>query len=85
MEFETEFETTEQGLVSLKSQKVFQSHEIKSVQLFRSYGESNSIKSSVVCIIEANNGEKGILIDGSNTSGNTNATYSNNEKSEIKK
>ena len=28
MKFETEFEATEQGLVSLKSLKVFQSHEI---------------------------------------------------------
>jgi hypothetical protein len=85
MEFDTEFEATENGIVSLKSLKVFQSYEIKSVQLYRSNEESNSMKSSVVCIIEANNGEKGILVDGCSSHGNSKVSHSENKEPEIKK
>jgi hypothetical protein len=61
--YETQFKTTEQGLVSLKTQRIFKSSEIKEVNFYRSKGESDSYGSPVVCTIEANDGEKGTLID----------------------
>jgi hypothetical protein len=66
MGFETQFITTEQGIVSLKTQKVFQSFDIKEVNFYKFNDESNSTGNSNICTIEVNNGEKGILVDGHN-------------------
>lgn len=61
--FETQFITTEQGIVSLKTQKVFQSFDIKEVNFYKFNAGSNVSGKLNVCTIEVKNGEKGILVD----------------------
>jgi hypothetical protein len=62
--FETQFKATEQGLLSLTTQKIFQPDEVKVVHFYRFEGDSNPSDSSIVYAIEANDGEKGTLVDG---------------------
>ena len=67
MGFETQFKTTEQGLVSLTTQKTYQSDEIKEVRYYRFNAESKPSKNLIVYTIEAKDGERGILVDGFGT------------------
>ena len=62
--FETQFKVTEQGLLSLTTKKAYQSGEVKVKHFYRFEGESDPSDSSIVYAIEANNGEKGTLVDG---------------------
>lgn len=62
--FETQFKATEQGLLSLTTQKIYQHHEIKIVHYYRFEGDSNPSDSSIVYAIVTSNGEKGTLING---------------------
>jgi len=72
--FETQFKATEQGLLSLATQKAFQSGEVKVVHFYRFEGESNPADSSIVYAIETNDGEKGTLVDGYGTSSDSQVT-----------
>jgi hypothetical protein len=79
--FETQFITTEQGIVSLKTNKVFQSFEIKEVKFYKLQDDSNVSGNLNVCTIEAKNGEKGILVDGKNIQcGSGNAESAHNRE-----
>ncbi len=65
--FKTQFKATEQGLQSLTTQKIFKVNDITVVHFYRFEGESDPSDSSIVYAIEANDGEKGTLVDGYGT------------------
>jgi hypothetical protein len=69
--YETQFKVTGKGLLSLTTQKTFHPGEVKVVHFYRFEGESDPSDSSIVYAIEANNGEKGTLVDGYGTSGDS--------------
>ena len=62
--FESQFKATEQGLLSMKTQKIFKPEQINILHFYRFEGESDPSDSSIVYGIETNAGEKGTLIDG---------------------
>ena len=66
--FVTQFKATPAGLLSMKTEKIFQPHEIKVPRYYRFEGESNPSDNSILYAIEANDGEKGTLVDGYGTS-----------------
>lgn len=61
--FETQFKATEQGLLSLTTQKTFQPGEIKTAHFYRFEGESNPDDNAILYAIETNDGEKGTITD----------------------
>lgn len=62
--FQTQFKATDQGLLSLTTNKAYQPHEINVVHFYRFEGESNPDDSSILYAIEAKNSEKGTLVNG---------------------
>jgi hypothetical protein len=83
--FETQFKATEQGLLSLTTQKTFQPGEVKVVHFYRFEGDSNPSDSSIVYAIEADNGEKGTLTDGYGSSSDSNVSDFMHKVEEIHK
>ena len=61
--FKTQFIVTEQGLLSLTTQKTFQAIEIKVVYFFRFEGESDPSDNAILYAIETIDGEKGTIAD----------------------
>ena len=61
--FETQFKATKNGLLSLATEKIFQSGEVKVVHFYRFEGESNPDDNAILYAIETNDGERGTLID----------------------
>ncbi|HEY5392119.1 MAG TPA: hypothetical protein VIJ57_08385 [Hanamia sp.] len=72
--FETQFKATEQGLSSLKTQKIFQSDEIEVVHFYRFEGESDPDDNAILYAIVTNDGEKGTLVDAYGIYSDTNIT-----------
>ena len=72
--YKTQFKAIEQGLLSLESKKTYQSGDVKIAHFYRFEGESDPSDSSIVYAIEAFNGEKGTLVDGYGTSGDSQVT-----------
>jgi hypothetical protein len=60
--YNVQFQATADGLVSLKSNKIYQPGEVKVENFYRFEGESNPDDSSIVYAIAAGN-EKGTLTD----------------------
>lgn len=69
--FHSQFEVNGQNMVSLKTDNLFQSNEVKIVHFYRFEGESNPDDSSIMYAIECNTGEKGTLVDGYGTASDT--------------
>lgn len=69
--FLSQFEVNGKNLVSLKTNKHFQSDEVKIIHSYRFEGESNPEDSSIMYAIEGNTGEKGTLVDGYGTAADT--------------
>lgn len=61
--FEAHFKVTEQGLFSLKTQKIFQQAEVEVVHFYRFEGESDPDDNAILYAIVTNDGEKGTLVD----------------------
>lgn len=61
--FTIQFKVTEQGLMSMTTQKLFQPGEIAISHFYRFEGESNPDDNAILYAIETNTGEKGTLID----------------------
>ena len=70
----TQFRATPAGLMSLTTEKIFQPHEIKVPQFYRFEGESNPSDNAILYAIEANDGEKGTLVDGYGTTSDLHIT-----------
>jgi NADH dehydrogenase len=61
--YETQFQVTDQGLYSTKSEKTYKSNEIEVVRYFRFEGESNPDDNEILYAILTKDGEKGTLVD----------------------
>jgi hypothetical protein len=68
--FNSQFEVNGKNMVSLQTDNLFQSNEVKIVHLYRFEGESNPDDSSIMYALECNNGEKE-LVDGYGTTADT--------------
>lgn len=69
--FNSQFEVNGKNIVSLQTDNIFQSNEVKIVHFYRFEGESNPDDSSIMYALECNSGEKGTLVDGYGTSADT--------------
>ncbi len=58
-------------MISLKKDIRFHSNEVRIVHYYRFEGASNPEYTSIIYIIECNNGEKGNLVDGFDTTTET--------------
>ena len=63
MGFITQFRVTENGLLSLATQKIFQPTEVKVAHFYRFEGQSNQDDNAILYAIETKTGEKGTLVD----------------------
>lgn len=61
--YETQFQATEQGLLSLKTQRIFHPDEVKIAHYYRYEGESDPSDNAIIYAIETANGERGTLVD----------------------
>ena len=61
--YETQFKATVDGLLSLKTQKTFRPDQVKIVHFYRFEGESDPSDSTILYLIEANDGLVGYSID----------------------
>ncbi len=62
--YKTQFKAVDGGLLSLSSNKTYQTTDVEVNHFYRFEGESNPDDSAILYAIETNNGEKGTLIDG---------------------
>ncbi|MCC6411897.1 MAG: hypothetical protein IT270_09570 [Saprospiraceae bacterium] len=62
-EFDTQFNITDKGLISLSTQKIYQPNQVKVAHFYRFEGESNPDDNSILYAIETNEGEKGTIVD----------------------
>lgn len=62
--YDVQFKATEDGLVSLSSDKVYKPEHVKICNFYRFEGESNPADNSILYAIETREGEKGTLVDG---------------------
>lgn len=62
--YTSQFQAKSAGLLSLKTERVFQPGEVSIVHFFRFEGESDPSDSAILYAIETTNGEKGTLVDG---------------------
>ncbi|MBX2922615.1 MAG: hypothetical protein KF746_10525 [Chitinophagaceae bacterium] len=58
-----DFKATANGLVSLKSERIYASEEIKVVDFYRFEGASDPADNSILYAIETRDGIKGTLVD----------------------
>jgi len=65
--YTTQFQARPQGLMSLKTEKVFSPDEIKVIHFYRFEGESDPSDSAILYALESSDGEKGTLVDGYGT------------------
>ena len=62
--YEVQFKVTDEGLVSLSTDKVYTPEHVKICHFYRFEGESNPADNSILYAIETREGEKGTLVDG---------------------
>lgn len=62
--YDVQFKATEEGLVSLSTDKVYTPEQVKICHFYRFEGESNPADNSILYAIETQHGEKGTLVDG---------------------
>lgn len=62
--FDVQFKGTDDGLVSLSSNKIYGPKQVKICHFYRFEGESNPSDNSILYAIETQDGEKGTLVDG---------------------
>lgn len=61
--FTDDFKATDDGLVSLRTEKVYSPSEVNVVNFYRFEGSSNPDDMSILYAIETNDGVKGTLVD----------------------
>ena len=61
--FTDDFQATDEGLVSLRTDKVYAPADVKIANFFRFEGPSNPDDMSILYAIETNDGVKGTLVD----------------------
>jgi hypothetical protein len=61
--YDEDFKIDENGLRSLKTEKVYQPEDINVVNFFRFEGQSDPNDMSILYVIEASDGAKGTLVD----------------------
>jgi hypothetical protein len=61
--FTDDFKAQEDGLRSLRTDKIYQPDDVKIVNFFRFEGASSTDDMSILYVIEANDGVKGTLVD----------------------
>jgi hypothetical protein len=61
--FTDDFKATDEGLMSLRTDKVYAPTDVKVANFFRFEGSSNPDDMSILYAIEANDGVKGTLVD----------------------
>jgi hypothetical protein len=62
--YEVQFKVTDEGLLSLSSDKVYGPEQVKICHFYRFEGESNPSDNSILYAIETQDGEMGTLVDG---------------------
>ena len=62
--YDVQFKVTDEGLLSLSSNKVYTPEHVKICHFYRFEGESNPSDNSILYAIETREGEKGTLVDG---------------------
>jgi hypothetical protein len=62
-EFVTQFNLTDQGLVSMTTQKTFQPADFEILHFYRFEGESNPADNAILYAIKTIDGEKGTIVD----------------------
>lgn len=62
--YDVQFKVTEEGMVSLSTDKVYKPDQLKICHFYRFEGESNPADNSILYAIETRDGEKGTLVDG---------------------
>jgi predicted deacetylase len=83
--YNTQFQASPAGLMSLKTEKVFQPADVKIIHFYRFEGESNPSDSSILYAIEASDGEKGTLVDGYGTESDMHVSTFMNQVEEMSK
>lgn len=83
--FKAQFKATGEGLLSLATQKTFQSGEVKVLHFYRFEGESNPDDNSILYALETNDGEKGTLVDGYGPSSDSQVTTFMEDVEDIQK
>jgi hypothetical protein len=58
-----DFKASENGLLSLKNEKIYSPEEVRIVNFFRFEGASDPADNSILYAIETNDGVKGTLVD----------------------
>ncbi len=61
--YDDDFKITDNGLKSLKTEKVYQPDEINIINFFRFEGQSDPNDNTIMYVIETSDGLKGTLID----------------------
>ncbi len=61
--YDDDFKITDNGLKSLKTEKVYQPNEINIINFFRFEGQSDPNDNTIMYVIETSDGLKGTLID----------------------
>ncbi|TWI00612.1 hypothetical protein IQ05_01269 [Flavobacterium tiangeerense] len=69
--FHSQFKVNGKNMISLKTDIRFHSNEVRIVHFYRFEGASNLEYTSIIYIIECDNGEKGTLVDGFDTTTET--------------
>ena len=62
--YDVQFKVTDEGLLSLASDKMYTPENVKICNFYRFEGESNPEDNSILYAIETGDGEKGTLVDG---------------------
>jgi hypothetical protein len=83
--YETQFKATDEGLLSLSTDIVYQPDQIKVENFFRFEGESNPDDTAIVYAVVTHNGEKGTITDSFNSYGDENVAEFMKQVEEIQK
>ena len=62
--YDVQFKVTDEGMVSLSTDKVYLPEHVKICHFYRFEGESNPDDNSILYALETRDGEKGTLVDG---------------------
>ena len=72
--FESQFKASMEGIISLKSKRIYKPEEVKILNFYRFEGESDPSDNSILYAIETTAGERGTLIDAYGPYNDTNVT-----------
>jgi hypothetical protein len=61
--YDDDFKVTDEGLLSLKTEKTFRPDQINIVNFFRFEGQSDPNDMTIMYVIETEDGQKGTLVD----------------------